>query len=182
MSSIKTSIREFFLNQKIAKASNNTLIKRYSIPFESAKSFGVFFNASEEKYSRQINEFIKGLKKDGKKAEAITYLNASQDNPYNFPYHVLKDEDIDLFGKIKSDKVNNFISTKFDYLFCICSELQTPVKYILAASQAKCRVGLYTTDSEELFDFMVSNNKKEDLNELIRNMLYYTKHIKAEVA
>ena len=117
-----------------------------------------------------------------KKAEAITYLNASQDNPYNFPYHVLKDEDIDLFGKIKSDKVNNFISTKFDYLFCICSELQTPVKYILAASQAKCRVGLYTTESEELFDFMMSNNKKEDLNELIRNMLYYTKHIKAEVA
>jgi hypothetical protein len=182
MSSIITSIKEFFLNQKIAKANKNKLVNRYSVPFETAKTFGVYFNAGEEKYSKQINEFIKGLKKDGKRVEALTFLNESQDNPYDFPYHVLKDEDIGIFGNINSGKVTNFMDTPFDYLFCICSELQTPIKYVLSASKARCRVGLYTVDSEDLFDFMVSNNKREDLNELIKDMLHYTKHIKAEMA
>ena len=182
MSSIKESIKEFFLKRKLEKAIKGNSAERYSVPFARAKSVGIYFNTDNAKYSKQINEFVKGLKKEGKQVEAVTYLNDSQDNPYDFSYHVLKDENINLFGEIQAEKIHQFIDTPFDYLFCISDDLNLPVKYMLAASKAKCRVGLHSENNEPLFDFMMSGSKKGDLQEFIRNILRYTSHIAKEMA
>lgn len=182
MSSIVTSIREFFLNQNLRKAIKLNSKKRDSVDFKDAKKIGIYFNASEGQHSDKINNFVKDLRSEGKTVEAITYLNSSQDNPYNFQYHVLKDEDITMFGKINAEKINKFIATEYDYLYCICTELQTPVKYLMAASKSKCRVGAYAEENSDLFELMVSSSSKENLTELIKNMVHYSHAIKSVVA
>ncbi|UZR93456.1 DUF6913 domain-containing protein [Chondrinema litorale] len=170
------------MNQNLAKAVKANSAKRNSIDYKDAKSIGIYFNASEEEHSSKINNFVKELKSEGKSVEAITYLNSSQDNPYNFQYHVLKDEDITMFGKINAEKINKFIDKEFDYLYCICTDLQTPVKYLMAASKARCRVGTYAEENSGFFELMVGNKNNNNLTELIKNMVHYSHAIKSVVA
>jgi hypothetical protein len=71
--------------------------------------------------------------------------------------------------------MNQFLDTQFDFLFCIESETQPVFDIILSQTKANCRVGLYDEKRTNLFELMVQNPDKKDIEYTLKQMLKYTK-------
>jgi hypothetical protein len=89
--------------------------------------------------------------------------------------------DLRLWGAITHPQARDFVNTPFDYLYQVDLQGHPMVDYLLAKSQAKCRVGYYDTSRTGLFEMMVKFDKRttgNDLDSLIAQMVHYTQLLK----
>jgi hypothetical protein len=114
--------------------TNNQLKKnkslRSSIPYKQALTVGVLFTVEDKKKHDDIKEFIHKLEQDGKKVQVLEYLPVKKDN-YEFMFDFFTIKDISFWGKIESEKTLKFSDTPFDYLFCMDTERNPMVLYLL---------------------------------------------------
>ncbi len=170
-------IKEFFLNLRISRANKGNKAKRISTNYSEVKSVGILFLIENDNHHEEMNKFVKGLMKEGKKVEAMTYFTREHDNPYNFSYNFFDEKDISLSGALKGEKVAAFMEKEFDYLFFISLKQTLAFDFILAGSKAKCRVGPYFEGKEDFYELMVNLNPGEGVDKLIDGMKHYTREI-----
>ncbi|MBX2844303.1 MAG: hypothetical protein KTR26_21225 [Flammeovirgaceae bacterium] len=170
-------IKEFFLNLQTSRAVKRNKAKRISTNYSEVKSVGILFLIENDSHHEAMNKFVKGLMKEGKKVEAMTYFTREHDNPYNFSYNFFDEKDISLTGGLKGEKVVAFMEKEFDYLFFVALKQTLAFDFILASSKAKCRVGPFFEGKEEFFELMVNLGSGEGVNKLIDGMKHYTKEI-----
>jgi hypothetical protein len=81
-------------------------------------------------------------------------------------------------GKIKSESVDKFINTKFDFLFHMDIEKNNPIiENILSQSKASCRVGLYKEGKEALYELMLRHDSGKEIKAIVDEVYYYTKEL-----
>jgi len=165
------------LQKRIARALKKNSARRVTLNFKDARRIGILFLIQQEGQHQAMNRFVDVLKKEGKMMEAMTWFSQAHGSPYNFPYNFFTEKDIDATGKLKSQEVDRFIEQPFDYLYCICNQRHLVFDYILAKSQAKCRIGKHAPDSEKFFELMVTGKDNEPEDHLMQNMLHYTQAI-----
>jgi hypothetical protein len=85
-------------------------------------------------------------------------------------------KDISFWGKIESEKTLKFSDTPFDYLFCIDTEPNPMILYLLARSKSKCRVGKFHDQGKPFFELMIDSN--ENTKNLIDGIYKYTAQLK----
>lgn len=172
---MQKKIQSFFLNLKNKKAAAEKNTIRKNIPYSQARQVGVLFmNEGEDDYA-VINKFMQKLARDGKKITALTYFERIQSNGYDFYFDSFSKEQISATGVINSDKVERFIETDFDYLFCINKYSFLPFDYILLRSRAKCRVGMYLEEKPDCFELMIKPKPEDTFESLIDQLLKYLK-------
>jgi hypothetical protein len=159
--------------------TNNQLKKnkslRSSIPYKQALTVGVLFTVEDKKKHDDIKEFIHKLEQDGKKVQVLEYLPVKKDN-YEFMFDFFTIKDISFWGKIESEKTLKFSDTPFDYLFCMDTERNPMVLYLLARSKAKCRVGRFQDQEKSFFELMIDSNG--GTKNLIDGIYKYTAQLK----
>lgn len=159
--------------------TNNQLKKnkslRSSIPYKQALTVGVLFTVEDKKKHDDIKEFIHKLEQDGKKVQVLEYLPVKKDN-YEFMFDFFTIKDISFWGKIESEKTLKFSDTPFDYLFCMDTERNPMVLYLLARSKAKCRVGRFQDKEKSFFELMIDSNG--GTKNLIDGIYKYTAQLK----
>jgi hypothetical protein len=164
-----------FLNLR----TNNQLKKnkslRASIPYKQALTVGVLFTVEDKKKHDTIKEFIHKLEQDGKKVQVLEYLPVKKDN-YEFMFDFFTIKDISFWGKIESEKTLKFSDTPFDYLFCMDTERNPMVLYLLARSKAKCRVGRFQDHERSFFELMIDS--AGGTKNLIDGIYKYTSKVK----
>src|SRR5690606_38211828 len=138
-------IKAYFLALRNQRAAKNNPVKRYSVSYEKARAVGILFSDMADDH-QAINKFVKRLKDEGKRVKALTYFEQMHSNGYDFNFDYFTREQITTTGKITSDKVDQFIDSDFDHLFCITRDSFLPFDYILLKSKAKCRIGMYLDD------------------------------------
>jgi|SRR6185437_12429904 len=151
---------------------------REGISFTDAKNIGILVHNTEEAFCSTIEAFVKKLTDEGKKVSVICYVDNGQRMPYKFKFESLYTRDIDWKGDFKSDAVNKFIKTEFDYLYSINILPILPFENILLKSKAKFRIGPYLKSEKNLFELMISLRHGENIDNLIANMLEFSKKIK----
>jgi hypothetical protein len=172
---MQKKIQSFFLNLKNKKAAAQKSVLRKNIPYAQARQVGILFmNEREEDYAA-INKFVEKLAREGKKVTALTYFERLQSNRYDFIFDHFTKEQISATGVIQSDKVERFIETDFDYLFCINKYSFLPFDYILLRSKAKCRIGMYLEEKPDCFELMIKPKPEDTLESLIDQLLKYLK-------
>jgi hypothetical protein len=170
---MQKKIQSFFLNLKNKKAAAEKNTLRKNIPYPQARQIGLLFiNEREEDYAA-INRFVQKLAREGKKVTALTYFEHPQSNGYDFYFDSFTKEQISATGVINSDKVERFIETDFDYVFCINKYSFLPFDYILLRSKAKCRVGMYLEEKPECFELMIRPRQEDTLEGLLDQLLTY---------
>jgi len=170
---MQKKIQSFFLNLKNKKAAAEKTTLRKNIPYAEAKQVGILFiNEREEDYA-VINKFVQRLTKEGKKITALTYFERVQSNGYDFYFDSFSKEQISATGVITSEKVDRFIETDFDYLFCINRYSFLPFDHILLRSKARCRVGMYLEEKPECFELMIRPKPEDTLQSLIEQLIKY---------
>jgi len=162
-------------NRFSQKAGSNTT--RATSNYQDAKNIGILFKIEDDEKHDALNEFVKTLQNEGKNLTLLTYFERLENNPYNFRYEFFSKKDITTLGKIKSRPVQNFIETPFDYLYCVTVNHFLPFDSILLKSQAKCRIGRYFPEQESCFELMLDLKETNGVDELIKQMLHYTKKL-----
>ena len=91
--------------------------------------------------------------------------------------------DLQFWGNITHPKAKAFIDTPFDYLFQVDMVGHPAINYLLAKSQAKCRVGYYDTVRTGLFEMMVTFDRQtgsNDIDALTKQMVHYAQLLRAQ--
>lgn len=174
-------IQRFFLDFKNKKYKGENAPLRTNINYNQAKSVGILFTTENLESIEALSNFIKHLQQDGKQVKALTYQNTknkeSNLKSVNFNHHVVTEKDISLLGEVKSFLVDDFVKAEFDYLFCVTLKPLEVFEDILLKSRAKCRVGKFIEDANNL-ELMIKLNDNEGTDVLIQQMYYYVKTIK----
>ena len=149
------------IKESVLKYKTNKFLKsnaeKYSVSFNKAKTIGLLFD-NDENY-KLSKPFIELLSKEGKSVNLLILSHKKEVPTIN--HYVEKD--FNWIGNVTSNKVEQFINKPYDYLFMLNEEIHYLNKYILAASKAKCRVGLHNEENEEFFELMFDNSKKEPI-------------------
>lgn len=177
------NLKTYFLTIRIRNALKNHHPERKMVPYHRAKNIGVLFNSQYEgKEAQCINQFFRRLRDDGKNVKSLTCLMHERSNPFDFKFDYFSEKDLTLAGEVKSDAVGRFISTDFDYLFCLNQTPFLPFDFVLAQSKARFRVGLYQEEKPGFFELMISPVAGQELDSLLTQMLDYTRRISEEGA
>lgn len=174
------------IKEKILALYTKGLIKagravRTSVGFQQAQNMGILYNANNPQKHEAARCLASQLNKMGKQVAGLCYATAPIQST-NPAFPTITHHDLRLWGTITNPQARAFINTPFDYLFQIDLVGDPVVDYLLAKSQAKCRVGYYDTVRTSLFEMMVTFDKRPDSNEinaLTAQMVHYAQLLEA---
>jgi hypothetical protein len=174
------------IQEKILALYTKRLIRtgravRTSVGFQQAQNMGILYSANNPQKHEAARHLASQLNKMGKQVAGLCYATVPI-QATNLAFPTITHHDLRLWGTLTNPQAHAFINTPFDYLFQIDLVGDPVVDYLLAKSQAKCRVGYYDTVRTGLFEMMVTFDKQPDGNEinaLTAQMVHYTQLLKA---
>lgn len=174
-------IKEKILSLYTKQLAKTRRIVRINVGFQQAQNMGILYSAESPQKHEVVRHFATQLNKLGKKVAVLCYAIAPlQATHLDFP--TITRRDLRLWGAITDPKAQDFVNTPFDYLYQVDLEGHPMLDYLLAKSQAKCRVGYYDTSRTGLFEMMVKFDKKNngnDIDGLVAQMIHYTQLLRA---
>ena len=158
--------------KKIASLPRN----KEFIKFSEAKSVGLVFDASDKEEFEVIKKFIQQIKEFTKGIHAIGFV----DDKITPSYSYIK-TDIDLFNKkelknlyqSQSPYIKTFMETERDILIDANISNKLPLRYIAAASKAKCKVGQHTSGNELMHDVLLNVGSNNGLEFFLQQAIKY---------
>jgi hypothetical protein len=173
MSRIKEKILALYTKRLI----RGCRIVRTNVGFQQAQNMGILYSADTT-----IHHLATQLGNMSKRVTVLCYTKVPMQTPHCvFP--TITHHDLPLWRTITHPKAYTFVNTSFDYLFHADLEGHPMLNYLLAKSQAKCRVGHYNAARTSLFEIMVTFDKKADGNavdDLVAQMMHYTQLLQAQ--
>ncbi len=173
-------LKKFFLEWKIKQAlkKRQNLAHRRTPNYEEAKSIGILLYVTHSADLVEVKKLLKTFAKDGKKVVCLVYFPKPENLPtLDFQHYVLTDKEIDTWGNVKLEIVQNFIEQPFDYLYCISQEEVLAFQYILASSKARCRIGKYSAQNAVFFEMMIDLKTEQNIKTFTEQALHYTQSI-----
>jgi hypothetical protein len=171
-------LRNYFLLIRTQHALRTNAAGRVMLNYDRARNVGVLFDSRYEgKDALVVNQFFKRLREEGKNIKALTYLPQERSNPFDFKFDFFTSKDLTTLGQFKTELVNRFVNTEFDYLYCLNESAFLPFDFILAQSKARFRVGIYKPEQPGLFELMINPIEGQDLEKIVDEMLAYTRRI-----
>ncbi len=158
------------------RALRNNPDNRINPSFQEAKQIGILFTWEGDKKVEIIQHFINELKISGKKCNVLCFYYQKEQIPVK-TFKFFTPKDFDLFGTVKTESLQQFINTKFDFLFHLDTLKNIYIEYILAHSAAKCRVSRLDFERKDFYDFMIKTGENEGIEHLCRHILHYTKSL-----
>lgn len=155
-------------------------VRRVNIGFDQSKAMGILYNGDDPEKREAVHQLVMQLRQLGKQVTVLCYVSSHQQvsNPIEV---TVTHRDIRLWGKITAPQAKAFVDTSFDYLYRVDLDSHPILDYLLAQSNAKCRIGYYRTGRTPLFDLMVGlagSLKDGEVTSLATQMLHYSQLIK----
>ena len=146
--------------------------------FEQAQTIGILYSDDNADKQAQVRQLVEQLAAAGKRVTVLYCETLPSKTTTTPPFPTISPQDITHWGTIKQPQAKAFVNTPFDYLYHVGTQAPPLLDYLLAYSQAKCRVGHYTAARVHLLDVMVTYHPTaphDEMRPLIRQMLHYTK-------
>jgi len=147
---------------------------RDSVAYKTADRIGIIFCNDEQSKIEDADRLINLLKKDNKKVKVIAQEHKSAIK--HLPYDTFNEENFSFLGDFIGKPINDFITTKYDFLICLDEQPNYLVRSILAYSQAKCRVGKFEENNQQTFEMLLEDRTKNGRN-WVDSMYRYMKII-----
>ncbi len=127
-----------------------------NLGFKNAVQIGIIYKYNSS-FQHNVINFIKKLKKHGLKVKSICFVEEGQKD-FNYQCPAFSYKDISMLGTILDAEIEKFIGTAYDYLFYIDFNANCIIRYLIAKSKAKCKIGFYNQEFSSLLDLMVNFN------------------------
>lgn len=173
-------LKNRLISLRAKRIARKDTLPRYTVDFGQAKHIGIIYQGKPPFFASEALELKRVLEAEGKSVTVLSfYQNATETHTEETEVDndtiVFTPKDISLLGTIKSEAVDSFMRTHFDYLYCIAPPKSSIFDLILAKSLAKCRVGCDVKEKRYLYDMMIRIKAGDDVNLLIDEMLKYTR-------
>lgn len=156
-------LTKYLAQRQIKKLASLPRNKQF-IKLGEAKSIGLLFDATDKEHFELIKKFIARLKEFTKNVHAIGFVDEKITPNYSY----IK-TDIDLFNKKElqqgfkpqSPYIKTFINEEKDILIDINLSAKLPLRYIAAASKAKCKAGIHSPENESIQDVLINTGMEK---------------------
>ena len=97
-------------------------------------------------------------------------------------YDFFNKKDLNWYYKPQNNYIKNFVKKEYDILINLSDSTCIPIKYLVASSIARFKVGKFEKDYD-IYDLMIKLDKKEDtIEKLISEIAKYLNIINKENA
>lgn len=179
ISNIKLFLAKFVLKNKLKSLKRNKQL----VNLEEAKTIGVVYVVSSERTFKIIKELIKTLSGPQRQVLIIGYVNRKEIPSYcvaaNSGYYFNKNE-LNWLGIPKNDYLKKFIDQDIDILIDLSQDDIFVLDYITSLSKAKFKIGQYTEEYTNRFDFMIKAQKDISFESFIDQILHYSMILKSK--
>jgi hypothetical protein len=175
---IKSAIGQYTVRKK---AKNLIRQKRY-YNFESAKSIGIIFDATNTDNYSGARFLSKYLNERKIKCNSLGFLkphDISDESSLSLlsGFSFFSEKDFNIFGNIKNPLVQQFCKNQFNILIDLHTKSNYFIEAIVALSDASMKVGLKSVD-KGYYDFIFEMNEPFLVEELIEQIKIYLNQIK----
>ncbi len=168
-------ITKHIANYQIKKLFTSPRNKQF-VKLSDAKTIGIIFEATNSETFETVKKFIAQLKEYTKNVHAIGYVDEKLTPNYSY----IK-TDIDLFNKKElksfyqpqSPYIKTFIEDEKDLLIDINFDQKIPLRYISAASKAKCKVGIHVPENEPMHDVLIATTQEQGIGFYLQQVVKY---------
>ncbi len=172
--------KDSIIRYRSRRSLKNNKVERENPSFYAARIIGVIFTWEGEKKGEVIRKLLEELDLAGKKFEVLSYHpHPDSDTKPPEAFNIFTKKDFSYFGLIRSEKIDQFINTKFDFLFHLDTLSNLYIENILARCQAKCRVSRFDLSRKEYYDFMIKAGDNQAIDQLCKQIMHYTKSLVA---
>jgi len=143
--------------------------------FNSARTAGIIFDASNSEDFRKIKEFSKYLSGFQIDCSILGYVNGEliqSELLFRDNVSIFCNKDLDFYFRPAHPDAIKFMAKKFDILFELSLIDYFPLRYISSLSPSAFKVGKYSENNMNL-DLMIDIHSKPDLEFLIEQIKYY---------
>ncbi len=166
MGNIREKIGYFMLRRKLKTGKR----KKEVINLEEAKKVGIVFNATDEIVFELIKKFSKSLVSKGIEVYSIGFVDQDKlidHYLYRKGFIFFTKKQINWYMKPVNEEIESFIRKEFDILIDLTLQENFPLKYIVALSKAKFKVGRLI-EGDYIHDMMIDINKEIKIQKEIR--------------
>jgi len=146
--------------------------------FHEAKEVAIIYKSQGEPFYILVKQYVKFLKGEYgvRRVMALSYTDEKvlpkyQSHRLEFDYFTR--EQLNWYGKPKGNTVDNFVVNDYDILIDFSEGDCLPLKYILAQSKARFKVGKYREGNEEAYDLMIHTGKKSSFENYIKQINHF---------
>jgi len=175
-------IKASLLQLRTWRLQQQPATRRSNVGFAHAQRIGILYTDTIPDKHDVVGRFVAALRQKGKDVMGLCYAT---EQAYSAPlerFATFTQSDIGIWRPIKHLAAQQFVQTPFDYLFHVDLMGHPVLDYILAKSQAQCRVGYLDTQRTHLFEVMVTFQpaaEKHALEALTTQMLHYVQLLNA---
>lgn len=170
--SIKKAAGNYFLKQELSGINRERKVSN----FESARSFGLLFEADDPDNYDLVKKYFKYLKDSRKKVHAIGFFNLKhlpQIEYSKLDYDFFTRKELNWWGKPGEVFVKNFIDEEWDVLINFSLNDSFPLKYIASLSKAKMKIGAHIESNEAIYDLLIRQPEGKSFKFFMRQVDHY---------
>jgi hypothetical protein len=172
MNKLKSIIAHYLLK----KDTESVHRKREVSNFDTAKSFGLLFNADDPEVYDLVKKYFKYLKDSRKKVHAIGFFdlkNLPQMEYSKLDYDFFTRKELNWWGKPTNTSVKNFVEEEYDILINFSLTDSFPLKYIAAMSKAKLKLGKLEEENDSVYDIVIQQPEDKNFKFFMRQVDHY---------
>ena len=158
-------LRELKLNQRVKSVCN----------VDEAKSIGILYDATSEENINKIKPFVSYFFELRKDVKALGYVNDKKLSYCHTPklqYDFFYQKDLNWFYKPQNYIIDNFVKRDYDILINLCDSSCIPIKYLVAKSIARFKIGMYE-ENFDIYDLMIELKNKKSIQKLMDEIKHY---------
>lgn len=172
-------MKKFFSKILVSQHKKNNVRERKFHNFQSARSAGILFNASDNNIYAEAKALLAYFKQKQIKTEGMGFADKQQIDSFYKTYtgfNFFCQKDFNFFGKPKSQILKDFIEQPFDILIDLSFSDEISYHTICSMSLASFKAGPMGSRKEE-YDFIIELKEEDGPAELIRQLKHYLETI-----
>ena len=148
------------------------LLLKFSIKISEFSDMKVKISEQNIQNIQPFVSYFFELKKD---AKALGFVNSKELSYCHTPklqYDFFYQKDLNWYYKPESYIIDNFVKKEYDILINLCDSNVIPIKYLVAKSIARFKIGIHE-ENFEIYDLMISLNKNATIHKLMKEIKHY---------
>jgi hypothetical protein len=179
--SVSKKIRAKLGNLRFLNDMKSTKRKPEVVGFGEAKKIGLLYDATDPNNFEIVKAYVKNVRNQQKDILALGYVDKKV-----LPQNQFAQFGIDFFTRKhlnwqmipNTTIVRNFINEKFDILINLNNNKCFPLRYIVAVSQARFRVGRFDKKNIMCYDLMIHTKNETGIKDFIEEVENYLRQLK----
>jgi len=157
--------RDLRTNKRLKEVSN----------LEKAKSIGILYDATNQEQIIKIEPFVKYFFELRKDVKRLGYVNKKRLDNCHIPklnYDFFYQKDLNWYYKQQNYIIDNFIKKEYDILINLSDSSCIPIKYLVASSVARFKIGRFE-EGYEIYDLMIKLENEKGKERLMEEIKHY---------